>query len=90
MKSAYERAMEKLEAAAGPAKTLTEAQRAEVADIDSRYDSHEAQARMNFDAKMSQAGTADEVAGLREELARELQRIASDREQAKEAVWAEA
>ena len=89
MKSAYERAMEKLEASSGPLKSLTDEQRARVAEIDSRFDAREAQSRLNFDDRIAQAATVQEVVALREELAHELQRITSEREQAKEAIWAE-
>lgn len=89
MKSAYEKAMEKLEAASGPGKTLNDAQKARLAEIDSQCDAKIAQARMQGDEEQTKATTNEDFQNVRSELAAELQRIEEQREREKDAVWNE-
>ena len=89
MKSAYERAMEKLEAAAGPSKSLTDEQRSRISEIDSQFDGRVAALRLGIDERTSQAASAQELEALQEELAAELRRLEEEREQAKSAIWSE-
>ena len=85
MKSAYERAMERLEAESGPTKKLTAAQRAKIADVEDRYDAKIAEARVSFESKID--ANPKEAAKLREEMSSEIARFESKREEEKEAVW---
>lgn len=85
MKSAYERAMERLEAESGPTKKLTAAQRTRIADIENRYDAKIAEARVSFESKI--AANPKEAAKLREEMSGEIARFESKRDDEKEAVW---
>lgn len=86
MKSAYELAMERMEAASGPTKKLSDEQKQAVADIDKKYDAQAAEAKLSIDAKISVAPPPDQLA-LREELANELAKIESRREHDKESIW---
>ena len=90
MKSAYEIAMERLAKEAGPARTLTDAQRARIADINAMYDAKVAALRLEFDAKMSGAASAEEARQLQANLADELAALEDRREREKESVWNEA
>ena len=83
MKSAYELAMERL----GGTRELSEEQKAELAEIDSRFDSKKAQAEMAAADALKGAETdparADEI---RQGLASELARIEEKREAEKDKV----
>jgi hypothetical protein len=89
MKSAYERAMERLEAASGPSKQLNDEQRERIGEIDKVFDAKIAQVRMESEEKQMKATTAQEFDAARHELAAELQRLEENREQEKNAVWNE-
>ncbi|NUM52173.1 MAG: hypothetical protein HUU46_00885 [Candidatus Hydrogenedentes bacterium] len=87
MKSAYEIAMARLEKEAGPGRKLTEAQKAEIAGIDKKYDAKAAEERLSFESRMAKASTIEELESLRSGLAGALAAIEEQREKAKEAVW---
>lgn len=89
MKSAYERAMEKLNATSGPPKSLTDEQKARIAEIDTKYDAKIAETKLSFEDKMSGV-IPPEQEGLRQEMTADLARLEEKREQDKEAVWGEA
>lgn len=89
MKSAYEIAMEKMRASSGPERKLSEKQKKQIADIDSRYNAKVAEAKLNFDQKIAGAPRT-ERAGVEQERVDELARLESKREAEKESVWNEA
>ena len=86
MKSAYELAMERMEAASGPSKKLTDEQKAQIAKINAKYDGEVAQTKLLYEGKLSAAG-CEQQAGLQEEMARELAKIEERRESEKNKVW---
>lgn len=90
MKSAYELAMEKLEKAQGPARKLTDEQRAALAEIDKKFDANAAAAKLENEQTLASAQSQKEYEAARRNLAATLAEIEADREAAKEAVWNEA
>ena len=87
MKSAYEKAMERLEQASGPGKTLTDEQRAAIAEIDKKCDARIAERKMELDPRIASAASMEEMNSLKKELAQAISDIESEREREKEAVW---
>lgn len=80
-KSAIEIAMEKLRAREGfEEKTLTDDQKAEIADIRSRYRAKIAEAEIHQQSKLGAVTTLEELEALRGELAREKNRLTSEME----------
>ncbi len=80
-KSAVELAMEKLRARGDFTETsLTDAQKAEIADIRSLYQSKIAELEIHEAAKMRQAATLEELEALKEALAKEKQRLNQEME----------
>ena len=90
MKSAYELAMERLMKAGGPAKTLTDEQKARIAEIEKMAEARIAELKVGYDARIANASSVQEVEQLRAELARSVATAESDRDAAKDAVWNEA
>lgn len=90
MKSAYERAMEKLEQESGPSASLNDEQKARIAEINSVYDAKEAETRLGFDEKLAGAASAEEFHALKQELAETLANLEEKRERERNAVWGEA
>lgn len=88
MKSAYEIAMERLEAESGPTKKLTEEEKGRLATIDTKYDAKTAELKLDYDARMAKA-EPDERNGLQEELASQLASIAEKREKEKQEIWSD-
>ena len=66
MKSAYELAMERLEKTSGPAKKLSDEQRAEIAHIEKVYEARLAETRLDFDQKMGSAASVAELEELQQ------------------------
>lgn len=89
MKSAYEIAMEKLNASSGPVKTLSDEQKEQVAEIDKSCDAKIAETKLAFDEKVA-AAPPEKVQELQQRLASELARLEEKRETEKESVWNEA
>lgn len=89
MKSAYEIAMEKLNATSGPVKSLSDKQKERVAEIDKSYDAKIAEAKLAYDEKLV-AATLAEQPEIQQELASEIVRFEEKREKEKEEVWNEA
>lgn len=90
MKSAYELAMERLQKQA-PTKVLTDAQKAELAEVESLFKSRIAEREIAIGdevAAAEAAGDADKAAELRERLAHERTRLESERDARKERIRA--
>lgn len=87
MKSAYEKAMERLEREKGPAPVLTDDQRRQIADIASLYESKIAEARFALEARIAKAATPEEFQALNDELSADVARLTARMEEEKEAVW---
>lgn len=81
MKSAFELAMERL---GGELQTYSDEQKAELAEVDSLYDSKVAQAKMDADARLkAAAGDPEKVNQIRSDLPVELASISEKRERRK-------
>ena len=87
MKSAYEKAMERLEQESGPSKSLSEEQRDAIGEIDRKYDAQAAEQKMHYDGELAQAVTPEAIEQLQAERATSLQSIEDRREREKQAVW---
>ena len=85
MKSAYELAMERLEAEAGPSKKLSEDQKRQCAEVDRKFEAQIAQTKLSFENKIAPAGP-EEAPALEKELADEISRLSSACEAAKEKI----
>jgi hypothetical protein len=88
MKSAYELAMERL-AKSSPTRTPTDAQKAELAEIDSIYRARLAQAELSFRDELAAAqakGDPQAEETIRQHFASEKSRIEEERESRKERV----
>lgn len=88
MKSAYELAMERLESQSPTPKT-TDEQKAEIAEIDSQYKAKTAEREVFLRdqiAKAEATGKWDEVEQLKDQLSRDLRRLADECEAKKEKV----
>ncbi len=80
-KSAVELAMEKLRARGDFTETsLTDAQKAEIADIRSLYQSKIAELEIHEAAKMKQAATLEELEAMKEALAKEKEHLNQEME----------
>ncbi|HEY1582500.1 MAG TPA: hypothetical protein VGF73_05335 [Chthoniobacterales bacterium] len=85
MKSAYELAMERLEKSA-PTLTLTEEQKAQIAEIDSQYKARIAERELFLKGKIEEArlkGSFEEFEQLEKQLATETRRLREDCEEKK-------
>jgi Spy/CpxP family protein refolding chaperone len=85
MKSAYELAMERLEKSA-PTVQLTDAQKAQIAEIDSTYKARIAEKELFLQEKIRDAGlsgTFEELEKLEKQLATEIRRLQEDCEEKK-------
>jgi hypothetical protein len=85
MKSAYELAMERLEKSA-PTVTLTDEQKAQIAEVDSSYKAKIAEKELFLQGKIRDAGLSDsfeESEKLEKQLAAELRRLHEDWEEKK-------
>ncbi|MEP6809283.1 MAG: hypothetical protein ABI992_03500 [Chthoniobacterales bacterium] len=83
MKSAYELAMERLEKNA-PSVSLTDAQKAQIAEIDSSYRAKIAEKELFLKDEIRKAKSLEEAEGLRKQLAVEVRRLHEDCETKKE------
>ena len=85
MKSAYELAMERLEKSA-PTVTLTDEQKAQIAEVDSSYRAKIAEKELFLQGRIREAGLSgnfEEVEKLEKQLATELRRLHEDWEEKK-------
>ena len=90
MKSAYELAMERLEKSA-PTVQLTDAEKAQIAEIDSTYKARIAEKELFLQGTIKEAGlsgTFEELEKLEKQLATELRRLQEDCEEKKAKVRA--
>jgi hypothetical protein len=86
MKSAYELAMERLEAKS-PTQKLTDTQRAEIAEIDSLFQSKIAERRLLIDSEITNSnGNPMEIEALKKQLSSEIRRLEEEAESRKERV----
>ena len=88
MKSAYEIAMERLEKQS-PTRAISDAQKAEIADIESTAKAKTAEQELFLKEQIAKAAAEekyDEAAQLEQQLARELRRIQEDADAKKEKV----
>jgi len=86
MKSAYERAMERMEAESGPAKKLSDGEKERIAEIDKRHNANIAELKLAYDAKLASA-PYDEAQALQQELTSELATLEQKYEEAKDDIW---
>ena len=85
MKSAYELAMERL-TQASPSAKLTEAQKQELAELDSQYAAKLAAREIALKTQMANAGNEEAVAALQEQLATDRRKLQAELEDKKEQV----
>ena len=90
MKSAYELAMERLEKSSGPARKLSDEQKARIADIENKFEAKTAEEKLAFDQKLATAESLEDVNNLRARLADQLAALEEKRDKEKDAVWGEA
>ena len=93
MKSAWELAMEKLDAEDPESgKALTDEKKAELAEIDAKFDAKIAERKIFLEKALSEAdegGNAEEVVNLQRQIIDETSRLEEERESAKEKARAE-
>jgi hypothetical protein len=89
MKSAYEIAMEKMKAASGPQKKLSEAQKKRVAEIEKKYAARVAETKLSFDARIAGA-PPEEREKIQADLVSEIARLEEKLGIEKDKVWNEA
>ena len=87
MKSAYELAMERLEKASGPTKKLSDAQKAQIAELEKVYEAKIAEAKLSYEARFQGASSMEELTRFQTELADTLASLETRREKEKEAIW---
>lgn len=81
-KSAFELAMEKLKARGGyKERKLTNEQKAEIADVRSRYRARIAEAEIQHQSKLSTVTSYEELEKVKNELAREKERLNGEMEE---------
>ena len=88
MKSAYELAMERL-SKSSPGVKLTAAQKRQIAELDSRYKAKVAEREIALRAEIAsaaEAGEAEKVAGLEQQLINERKKLQADLHDKKEQV----
>ena len=89
MKSAYEKAMERMEAEAGPVKKLSDVAKQHIAEIDKRIDAKIAELKLACEAKLTTA-SYEEAQTLQKELATEIAASEQQREEEKATIWSSA
>lgn len=90
MKSAYEIALERMAREGGPVKTLTNDQKARIAEIDRKYDAKIAEVKLSYEARIAGAKNVEELETFRRELAEKTASLEAQRAAEKDAVWNEA
>lgn len=92
MKSAYDKAMERFGGGATPTRTLTEAQKARIAEINNLYQAKTAERETFLRSRIQAAhaqGDAKEAAELENQLRRDLACLREEWEAKKQKVWEE-
>ena len=90
MKSAYERALEKLGDGGEKAPKLSEAQKKEIAELNSLYESKIAERQTFLQSKISEAhskGDEGEASELESQLARDTAALRDELEEKKNKIW---
>ena len=87
MKSAYELAMERLAKTSGPTKTLTDEQKARIAEIEKKYEAKIAQEKLGLEARIAAATTPEELEKCRQDLAASIAALEAKRDDEKSAIW---
>jgi CHASE3 domain sensor protein len=87
MKSAYERAMERMNAQSGESRKLTDDEKQRIVEIDNLYDSKVAEVNVTFDSRIAVASDPENAAALQEELRIEIARLEEKRQHEKDAIW---
>lgn len=85
MKSAYERAMERLNAVSAP-RELSEEEKAEISDIETQAAARIAELRLSFDGKIAAANPVESTE-MQQEMAADIARIEEKRDAAKDEIW---
>lgn len=85
MKSAYERAMERL-AEDSPSRQLSDEEKTEIAGIDNRAEARLAEIRITYGDKMAVVNPMD-AQELQQEMASEIARAEEQRDAAKDEIW---
>lgn len=87
MKSAYELAMERLQQQSPSGPPLTDEQKAQLAEMDSFYESKMAEKKILFDNEMKQAmGNPQALQEIQERLQVDIRRLEAERDEKKEAI----
>jgi hypothetical protein len=86
VKSAYELAMERMEAESGPSRKLSESEKARIAEIDSLYDAKIAETKLSFEPRIAATPPPD-ADDLKAQLVAEIASFEEKRERDKEEVW---
>jgi hypothetical protein len=89
MKSAYEIAMERLEKASGPGKSLSDEQKAAMAEVEKKFSAKIAEARIDHEARLAVA-PPHERAALQTAMAEAVRSLEEKRDREKDALWNEA
>ncbi len=85
MKSAYELAMERLNQES-PSRTLSDAEKVELADIDKKYDAKIAEVNLAHDSKVATLNPM-ELMAAQQEMNAEVANLNEKRESEKDALW---
>lgn len=85
MKSAYERAMERLNKES-PTKELSDEEKARIAEIENQAQARIAETQLAYDTKIAEANPM-EAETLRQELVTEITRIEEKQNADKDAIW---
>lgn len=86
MKSAYEKALERLQAESGQQKKLSDDEKARIAEIDKQYEARIAETKMTFQARIASAAPPEKPA-IQAELSEEIQRLERRRDEEKDSIW---
>ncbi len=87
MKSAYELAMERMNAASGESRQLSDEEKKRIAEIDNLYDSKVAEVNVTFDSRIAVAADSGSAAAMQEEQRIEIARLEEKRQHEKDAIW---
>ena len=86
MKSAYELAMERLQAESGPTRDLSEDEKRQLAEIDNRIDAKVAEINVTYSSRIAVA-SPEEAQALTEEMNAEAARAEDKRQAEKNKIW---
>lgn len=86
MKSAYEIALARMEAEVGPARTLTDDEKNEIAEIEKKYAARAAETRLGYESRIASAAPPEQ-SGLSDEMSSKLASLEEKLEAEKNSVW---